>query len=314
MYILPDIGVMSLWTMYGYLYLPFAAVDAPILYFYVILFLYPSKNIVIGEKLLFAPFIIFLIFTLFFKAKIILGFNDVEPINTTYGFIIVFIEMFSVVFSIILLIISIYKTIIFEKQNNTFNRNIVRSDVKWLKITLSIILLFTFLWAYLTFRNLYVKSGEVVFYSLWLGLAVLIYWLGHIGIYKYGIIRDRKNIRQYLNKNTLYNTLYNSSNISSGYTTSKNTNEYIAALENLLIKDKIFLDSNLTLEKVAENLQLSPSYLSRIINTELNTSFPDYLNSYRIEEAKSYLNNPDFSRYTIVSIGLEAGFNSKSSF
>ena len=46
----------------------------------------------------------------------------------------------------------------------------------------------------------------------------------------------------------------------------------------------------------------------------MNTSFPDYLNSYRIEEAKSYLKNPEFSKYTIVSIGLEAGFNSKSSF
>ena len=46
----------------------------------------------------------------------------------------------------------------------------------------------------------------------------------------------------------------------------------------------------------------------------MNTSFPDYLNSFRIEEAKSYLKNPEFSKYTIVSIGLEAGFNSKSSF
>ena len=81
-----------------------------------------------------------------------------------------------------------------------------------------------------------------------------------------------------------------------------------------MVYEKLYLDSNLSLEKVAENLQLSPSYLSRIINSELNTSFPDYLNSLRVNEAKKYLINPEFSNYTIVAIGLEAGFNSRSSF
>jgi len=33
-----------------------------------------------------------------------------------------------------------------------------------------------------------------------------------------------------------------------------------------------------------------------------------------VNEAKSYLKNPEFSNYTITAIGLEAGFNSKSSF
>jgi len=140
----------------------------------------------------------------------------------------------------------------------------------------------------------------------------MIYWLGHIGLYKYGIVADRKKIREYLNKNDSISQ--ESNNNTSGYSSSKHTNAYIEALEKLLLQDKIYLDSSLTLDTVASNLNLSPSYLSKIIHNELNTSFPDYLNSYRIEEAKNYLKNPDFSNYTIVSIGLEAGFNSKSSF
>jgi AraC-like DNA-binding protein len=205
----------------------------------------------------------------------------------------------------------IAKIVAFERKNKVFDLNIIRSNLRWLKTTLSVILLFVFLWGYLTIRNLFFTFGETVYYSLWLGLAVLIYWLGHIGIYKYGIIVDRKKIRHFLNSTQ---ALSKNANNTVNNSTSKHTNDYIVALENLLRGQKIYLDSSLTLETVAERLQLSPSYLSRIINSELNTSFPDYLNSYRINEAKSYLQNPEFSNYTITAIGLEAGFNSKSSF
>lgn len=70
----------------------------------------------------------------------------------------------------------------------------------------------------------------------------------------------------------------------------------------------------MTLEKTAEALELSQGHLSKIINTELDVSFKDYINALRVEEAKSYLSDGDFSNYTLVAIGLEAGFNSKSAF
>ena len=82
----------------------------------------------------------------------------------------------------------------------------------------------------------------------------------------------------------------------------------------MINRDKIHLDNNITLESVAEKLNLNKSYLSRLINSELKMNFSDYLNSVRVEEAKSYISNPEFSNYTLVAIGLEAGFNSKSAF
>ncbi|WP_299555514.1 AraC family transcriptional regulator [Seonamhaeicola sp.] len=189
----------------------------------------------------------------------------------------------------------------FEKQNKAYNNKLIRPDIKWLKGTLSIILIFTFLWAYLTIRNNFFTNGETIFYSLWVAMAAIIYWLGHIGIYKYGVLVDRRGIRRYA-KNA---------SISAN---SQSKNGHIIALENLLIKNKTYLDPQLTLESVANSLDLSPSYLSRVINNELKTSFTDYINSYRVEAAKTYLRNPDFSNYTMVSIGMEAGFNSKSAF
>lgn len=310
-YILPDIGAMTLESMYNYLYLPLAAIDSPLIYFYVAYFLYPSKKMKWTDKLLFVPFIISLSLTIYFRIQFVLGNLSIEPINVFFKNVIVLTEMFSVIFSISLLVVTIHKTIAYDKQHKAFDRKVIRNDIYWLKSTLIIILVFTLLWAYLTYRNLFVKSGEVVFYSLWLGMAALIYWLGHIGLYKYGVFVDRKRIRKYLetHKSLSKNIPIKPNNLSNYH-----KNEYLAALENLLTIEKVYLNPHLSLENVAENLKLSPSYLSRIINSELKTSFPDYLNTYRIKEAESYLKNPEFSKYTISAIGLEAGFNSKSTF
>jgi AraC-like DNA-binding protein len=137
---------------------------------------------------------------------------------------------------------------------------------------------------------------------LWIGLSIVIYWLGHLGIYKFAVLEERKKIRTFSATSEQFSIV------------EKQKNEHIIAIEKILIEDKNYLDASLTLEKVADQLQLSKSHLSRIINTELKTSFTEYLNALRVEEAKRYLANPDFSNYTLVAVGLEAGFNSKSTF
>jgi AraC-like DNA-binding protein len=126
--------------------------------------------------------------------------------------------------------------------------------------------------------------------------------MGRIGLYKLGIREEQKNIRQYSRLNRT----------NSNDHTQKN--EHISSLQKILISQRKFMDSELTLESVANDMQISKGHLSRVINNNLRMSFTDYINSLRVEEAKSYLQNSDFSNYTLVAIGLEAGFNSKSTF
>ena len=136
-----------------------------------------------------------------------------------------------------------------------------------------------------------------------IGIAATIYWLGHIGVYKFGLLAERKKIRDYQEVRKSYNTFNGTS-----------TNSHIKKLEKILLTDKLFLNHSISLDVLADKLKLSPSYLSKVIKKELNISFTDYLNNLRIKEAVSYLNNPEFENYTITAIGLEAGFNSKSAF
>ena len=46
----------------------------------------------------------------------------------------------------------------------------------------------------------------------------------------------------------------------------------------------------------------------------MNKNFYDLINGYRVDEAKRLLVNPENKNYTILSVGFEAGFNSKTTF
>ncbi|TPN87744.1 helix-turn-helix domain-containing protein [Aquimarina algicola] len=93
-----------------------------------------------------------------------------------------------------------------------------------------------------------------------------------------------------------------------------NDNVYFKELTFLMKEAKIYRDSNLSLERISKKLNISSNYLSQLVNKLSGGNFSDYVNSFRIEDAKHKLKDPKFTQYTIISIGLESGFNSKSTF
>ncbi|MFS4466339.1 helix-turn-helix domain-containing protein [Maribacter sp. 2210JD10-5] len=93
-----------------------------------------------------------------------------------------------------------------------------------------------------------------------------------------------------------------------------NENAYFKELSRLLEKEHIYRDAELSLSSLSERLNISVTYLSQLVNTISNQNFSDYINQYRVRDAELKLTDPKFSNYTILGIGLEAGFNSKSAF
>lgn len=82
----------------------------------------------------------------------------------------------------------------------------------------------------------------------------------------------------------------------------------------LMEHDKLFLESELTLQQLSEKLEYPTYQVSQAINEGMKKSFYDLINGYRVEEAKHLLLDPKNSNYTILSVGFEAGFNSKTTF
>ena len=81
----------------------------------------------------------------------------------------------------------------------------------------------------------------------------------------------------------------------------------------LMIDAKVYKNNNLNLEELSEMLGTTKHNTSQIINDEFNENFFDFLNDFRIEEAKVLLLNKD-SKMTISEILFEVGFNNKVTF
>ncbi len=85
-------------------------------------------------------------------------------------------------------------------------------------------------------------------------------------------------------------------------------------IDKLIIGEKIYLQANLTLGKLAEKLNVNSKYLSQVIHEEYNCSFSDFINKLRIQEAARMLANKSYSHISIEGISELVGYRSKSTF
>ena len=91
-------------------------------------------------------------------------------------------------------------------------------------------------------------------------------------------------------------------------------NNILQKLQQYMVKEKPYLEPELTLDKLAAQLSLKPKMLSQVINELLQQNFFEFINFYRIEEAKKLLTNPKDKKITVLEVMYQVGFNSKSSF
>ncbi len=94
----------------------------------------------------------------------------------------------------------------------------------------------------------------------------------------------------------------------------KNAEEYTDKLIRYMQTEKIYLNNDIRIQDIAICLNLPVHVLSHIINTNLNQNFYDFVNTYRINEAKFRLLDEKYKSLTIVAIAFDCGFNSKATF
>ena len=95
---------------------------------------------------------------------------------------------------------------------------------------------------------------------------------------------------------------------------SNSDNSEISRLEACMNETKPYLNPSLTINNLANHLNLPVKELSILINHTMGLHFFDFVNEYRIEYAKNLLLNEELNDHTVLEILYDAGFNSKSSF
>ncbi|MCB0643348.1 MAG: helix-turn-helix domain-containing protein [Phaeodactylibacter sp.] len=89
---------------------------------------------------------------------------------------------------------------------------------------------------------------------------------------------------------------------------------YSRQLLDYMATEKPFLDADLSLRKLAQQLGLSPNQLSLVLNAGLDKNFNSFVNYYRVETFKSIAKAPSHAHLTIAGLAYECGFNSKTVF
>lgn len=82
----------------------------------------------------------------------------------------------------------------------------------------------------------------------------------------------------------------------------------------LMVREKLYQEPELTLQQLADKLDIPAYQVSLAINEGMKVNFYELVNGFRVEEAKRLLLDPNSNNYTILSVGFEAGFNSKTTF
>jgi len=192
-------------------------------------------------------------------------------------------------------------------------------EKKWVitLLTTLYLLLSTWLITYMTgfFFGIDISSTMS---GLALSATFIMHWTAYIGIYKYKLAKDKDAVYNFLNNDLAIihpNLQVEENNTPQEYKESITAdNLYFQKLE-LLCKDQhIYTDSTLNREKVAEKLGISAGYVSQIVNTITGDNFAHYINQYRVEAVKEMISDPEYKNYTLLTMGLESGFTSKTTF
>ncbi|MFC2142526.1 helix-turn-helix domain-containing protein [Acidobacteriota bacterium] len=96
--------------------------------------------------------------------------------------------------------------------------------------------------------------------------------------------------------------------------TKEEKEEYLMRLQSYMESQRPHLNPSLTIDALAKRLSISPRYLSQVINETLGVNFFDFVNGYRISEAKRIFTESSSNHSNVLDVLFDSGFNTKSAF
>ena len=285
--------------------IPLILIQCPFVFIYVAVIVNRKKIKFKTSYLLhFIPAIVFLI--------IIFSTVKLNPANKTefdlqdsslYWLIISFFPL-TFLMSIIyiaksFLLIRNYKRNILQQFSNT-----EKFDLNWLR---NLVILIAIMWSLLGIMTLTFKfynNLHLIHHVVLFSATVVIFIIGYFGLKRTNIfISLPKQPRGIIDNKPVIRT-------NTDIDTKKK--EQLKQIKEFMLKEKPYLENNITISQLSEQLEIQPHELSKIINENLHKNFFDFINTYRVEDVKRQLKEE--SKFTILGIAFESGFNSKSSF
>ncbi|MDP4185312.1 MAG: helix-turn-helix domain-containing protein [Bacteroidota bacterium] len=119
----------------------------------------------------------------------------------------------------------------------------------------------------------------------------------------------KKRYPELLEENVKTNPKYEKSGLKSDI-----ADQYVQSLLTYMEEEKAYLNGELSIQDLSDELGIPKHYLTQIINENLKKNFYTFVNEYRINAVKKMLADPKNENLTLLAVAFDCGFNSKSSF
>jgi AraC-like DNA-binding protein len=280
--------------------------EAPLLLLYVRSMVYKDYHFRKKDGLLFLPFVFYIIYEVVTyysldyatKVEILRGYQAAKETNTG-----LFIGFSRELFRLFLGCLCLWELQNYQKQIKNEFADIEKIDLGWLKI-----LVIGFLFIYVD--------------AVWVSLALTTYVkLGWSIDFEFFGLASNYTVMVLISALIFYSLRY--SQVFTGVSNKEQDEKpvevsfdkaQINKIEAYMSEHKPYLNCLLNLNNLAKQLEISPRLLSNIINRHYQQNFFEFINTYRIEESKRLLINPEHQDKTMLEIMDMAGFNSKATF
>lgn len=208
-------------------------------------------------------------------------------------------EVITIIYGVIVCMYMMYHRQHFNVDMKSYRKGII----KWLKYLIYTAVGICGIWFISHIVLHYSTSSMEIYYLMWIILSIVVSFLGIPGIYYSYILQHEVKLNVH-------------ADISMNKVTKDTVGmqQHFKNLKNLIEDKDILTDSKLDLKCLANYMEMSPGYVSKLINTYSSKHFNEFINDYRIDYVKMIMNDPKYRGYNVMGYGYEAGFNSKSTF
>jgi len=257
------------------------------------------------------------------EEKLILSRND----TLYYQVIAILSEEIIAIQGVVYSILSLKILSKYERKIKDYQSNIDKMILKFQYIGISLSL---FAWIIgiigIHLEFFHVEINLDLFIFVYLTLVLIIYMISYSALKSPEIYKlDESQIKVMFRKNQdnkpsgndkpiAVKTIVETSDKVDQFSDDPIAEEINNKLLDFIDTEKPYLNPELSLQELADNVEVKRHHLSNVINQKHNKNFYEFINQYRIEEVKALMVDPKNRNYKLISLAYDAGFNSKASF
>jgi len=170
----------------------------------------------------------------------------------------------------------------------------------WIKSFLAVLTGIALAWTVTIFGSVIFRFRTLSYFEpIEIVLVIFVYWIG---------------LRSYHCARVVYINTQDAAKIYADKLTAEDAEVCVKLLKKSMEIDRLYLDPELSVIKLANTLKLNVKLVSAVLNGHLNKGFNAFVNEYRVTAVKEQLLLPGYGHLTNLGIALNCGFKSEATF